>query len=775
MKAPNSLCVITKGLSLVLGGTRASTLLVVGIVGAAGCGEADVRGVSVNAVTASGARPVIPLGVGDYHTCTVGSTGSVVCWGFNGSGQLGDGTTTSATSGVWAQAGAVGVSNGGWHTCAALANGTARCWGYNAHGQLGDGTTTDRYSSVQAGSATNVVSVDVGYNHSCMVVANSWGDILCWGSNSNGQLGVNSTTNSTTPIIPYFTGQAIAVALGDNHTCVLITDGTVQCWGANASGQVGDGTLTERLLPVSVSGLTGVTAIAASGNSTCALISNSTIRCWGENTYGQIGNGGTTNQTTPTAVRNPANTANLTDVSAIGMGVYHSCAVAAGVAYCWGYNGSGQLGNNSTTSSTLPVAVSGVTQATKIDGGLHHTCAVLSDQTVRCWGYNLYGQLGDYSTTNRLTPVGAQSGVNTYDGPVLVVGGNHSCAWSKQWASLRCWGVNDLGQLGDGTTTERHTPVSVGLNDLVSPNGGAGAGSTCAVVSDGTVRCWGGNYRGAVGDGTTTDRLSPTSVSGLSNVVSVDVGQDFACALRSTGSVACWGYNGWGQLGDGTTTTRLSQVGVTGISSAKSLATSYNTTCVVLEDGTVRCWGAGTVGQLGNGSYNSSTTPVTVTGISNAVAITGGSYHFCALLGDHSVKCWGANPYGQLGNGTTSDSASPVDVSGISNAAVSVSGGYGITCAVMVDGTARCWGQNQSGQLGNGTTTDSTTPVTVSGLGSVAMIAADGAVWLGAATGTHVCAMKHNGEVWCWGRNGHGQLGDGSTTNRSSPVQVTGF
>jgi len=341
--------------------------------------------------------------------------------------------------------------------------------------------------------------------------------------------------------------------------------------------------------------------------------------------------------------------------------------------------------------SATPVAVRGLSGATALAAGGAHICALLQTGTVQCWGRNFAGQLGDgTSGGSRATPVAVRglSGVT-----VLVAGSAHTCAL-LQTGTVQCWGLNDNGQLGDGTTANRATPVAVrGLSGVTAL--AAGGAHTCALLQTGTVQCWGSNFSGQLGDGTTTDRLTPAVVSGLSGVTALAAGWDHTCAVLQTGTVQCWGSNFSGQLGDGTTTDRLTPVAVSGLSGVTALAAGGAHTCALLQTGTVQCWGRNESGQLGDGTTANRVTPVAVSGLSGATALAVGGAHTCALLPTGTAQCWGRNESGRLGNGTSGGfRATPVVVSGLSGATALAAGGAH-TCALLQTGTAQCWGENR--------------------------------------------------------------------------------
>ncbi|MGC9974320.1 MAG: hypothetical protein ABSC36_02865 [Gaiellaceae bacterium] len=352
----------------------------------------------------------------------------------------------------------------------------------------------------------------------------------------------------------------------------------------------------------------------------------------------------------------------------------------------------------------------------------------------------------------------------------ISAGGSSTCVLVAD-GGIDCWGFNGDGELGNGTMTNSSTPVAVyGIIGATSVN--TGFKHTCALIGSGLVSCWGDNKLGELGNGTLTSSSTPVAVSALSGVVANSSGAAHTCAVLTDGAVYCWGDNEVGELGLGVLN-QLAPYGisspeqVSGVSNAVGVSAGFLHTCVLISGGSIECWGYNEEGQVGNGTVNAARPhaepfPVHVVGLTNAIAISAGNFHTCALIAGGTVKCWGYIVPSDFRPNELLNSPVPLQAAGIKHA-IAISSGAVHTCALIAGGTVKCWGANQYGQLGNGKTQDSAKPVTVIGIRHVVSISSGG---------VHSCAVLVGGAVKCWGGNDQGELGTGTLTASSVPISV---
>jgi uncharacterized protein (TIGR03437 family) len=336
------------------------------------------------------------------------------------------------------------------------------------------------------------------------------------------------------------------------------------------------------------------------------------------------------------------------------------------------------------------------------------------------WGDNTFGELGNGTTTNSSVPTQVSGLTNL---TAIASGGSFSMALTSD-GSVWTWGHNQFGQLGNGSNSDSSTPVEVsGLGGIVAI--AAGTAFSLALKNDGTVWAWGDNAWGELGNGTNNSSNTPVQVSGLTGAIAISAGPIRSLAIRSDGTAWGWGDNSGGALGIGTISFSNTPVQVSGLTGATAIAAGGQHTLALKSDGTIWAWGNNIAGQLGNGTNKSSNTPVQVSGITGAIAISAGDAHSLALKSDGTVWDWGAGYSGQLGNGSNASSSTPVQVSGLTGV-TAIAGGTQFSLALMNNGTVSAWGDNTAGELGNGSTTGTNVPVAVSGLSGVIGITGGG-------------------------------------------------
>jgi alpha-tubulin suppressor-like RCC1 family protein len=714
---------------------------------------------------------------GYYYTAAIKTDGTLWLWGRNNVGQLGNNTLTHQSSPVqvvgfattWSK-----VSGGIEHTAAIKTDGTLWSWGSGGFGSLGDNTATNRSSPIQTiTGGTTWSQVSAGNEFTFAIKTD--GTLWSWGKNDYGQLGNNTITNRSSPIQTVTLGTTwISVAAGFYNTAAIKTDGTIWTWGDNSTGALGDNTIIHRSSPVQVVGFATTWSSVAGQRRTVAIKKDGTLWSWGSNNRGELGDNTIISKSSPVQVVGFATT-----WSSVACGYYSTKAIKKdGTMWTWGSNSYGALGNNDTvhrSSPVQPLAYAFSTNWSNTSAGAAHTSAIKKDGTLWSWGLGTSGQLGNNTATSTSLPVQEMTYSTIWS--QLSAGSDYAAA-IKTDSTLWLWGLGTSGQLGDNTATSKSSPVqtvSVGGPVWISVDGGVF--NTAAIKSDGTLWAWGSNSSGQLGDGTITYRSSPvqTVVFGV-NWSSVACGREHTAAIKTDGTLWTWGLNNSGQLGDNTLTNKSSPVQTIARGTNWNFVSCGNYhTAAIKTDGTLWTWGSNgytngyygifSFGQLGDNTQSNKSSPVqTIAGGTNWSKVSCGSEHTAAIKTDGTLWVWGFNPFGQLGDNTTTAKSSPIQTIAGGNNWSSISCGFSYTAAIKTDGTLWAWGSNSSGRLGDNTITNRSSPVqTITG----------GTNWSSVGGGRFdTAAIKTDGTLWTWGRNTNGQLGDNTITDKSSPVQT---
>ena len=687
----------------------------------------------------------VSIAAGSYHAIGLDGTGHAWAWGANGFGQLGNGTTSNspvpAAVNIPAGIQLVTAAGGSTHTAALDSSGNAWAWGRNFSGQLGNGGNANSSTPVAVNMPAGLHFKAIAGGEGFTVALDNNGQAWAWGYNGDGELGNGSTTNSSVPVAVNMPAGVsfTAIASGSYHTIALDGSGTVWTWGFNASGQLGDNITASSSTPVQVHVSAGTifTAIAAGSDHSLALDQNGHAWAWGNNFEGQLGNGSTTNSSVPVAVDMPTGVIFTKIIAAAGS--YHSAALDQdGRAWDWGDNFSGELGNGTTTMSTTPVMVAlpASTSFTVLAIGSYHSVALDPGGNAWTWGDNQEDELGNGTMPAYPTAVMAKT-ATAGSFTAVSAGAGYSLALDTDghaWA----WGYNGNGQLGNGTTTTSSVPVPVSMPPGVTFTAiAAHFYHSVALDTNGQAWAWGYNADGELGDGTTTDRSVPVAVimpPGVKFTAIASGGGGHSLALDTSGQAWAWGYNGNGELGDGTTSNSSVPVAV---------AMPPLTTFVAI---------------AGGGNHNPS-------------LVAPGQDHSLAIDSNSHIWAWGANSYGQLGNELAAGSSRPVLVAMPLNATFTSVAGDGGPHSLALDnsGNAWAWGNGYFGELGdgkNGSTANASMPTAVTMPPGVSFTAIAGG-------GGHSLALDSIGNVWGWGENTSGQDGNGTTDNTNVPVQVT--
>ncbi len=557
------------------------------------------------------------------------------------------------------------------------------------------------------------------------------------------------------------------LSVGVGFACT-IRDGDVWCWGEGRAGQLGIAEPEFAAEPVQVAQLPEISFVAAGNNHVCAVAVGGDVFCWGSNDWQQLGivspqteKPGLRIQPFPVPVRVDALPG---PAIAVGAGSEHSCALLEDrTVWCWGANRTGALGRgNIEDVPELPAVVPGISDVADLAIADDTSCVRHTTGAVACWGEGGTGHLGDGTDITRGTP----KVIPDLIADALTLGGDHACALVG--GRYTCWGANPYGQHGDGSDQGGRIPKPLSLVDgFVAIT--AAFDHTCALRDDGTVFCWGANFEGNLGDGTEQARSSPVEVDNGGAVAAVAAGLYSTCAIRVDNRVECWGWGSRGAVGDGrsaSATARRVEL------DASMVAANRYHTCAVVAGGNVECWGLNDAGQLGDNTQTLRTVPVMVARkwTADVQLVTVGDHHSCALTTTGEVWCWGENNDGQLGDGTDQQSFVPVQAQ--VGPMTTVDAGDFHTCGIRAgDSRVLCWGYNELGQLGNGSTVGSKMPVEVID-GTGTPISATQLV-VGENSG---CALTAGDDVVCWGLNNRGQLGvtGGNRDNATLVPGVTG-
>lgn len=740
--------------------------------------------------------------------------GRIFAAGTNQSGQLGTGDNLSSatprqvfTSGVLAEKKIIAVSAGGNHALALDVDGLVYAWGYNQAGQLGDGTNVDSnvpfvVDLAEVPTGRKIVKIAAGPGHSAAI--DELGTVYTWGENAQGQLGDTTTANKSTPVSLSGAGalaglKVAEVSLGggtsymgtSGFTVAVSDTGVLVAWGYNGNGELGDGTTDQRTSPVLVDALVAIKnkvikSVSSGDTFSVAIDSEGKAYAWGLNDFGQLGDGSTNSRLSPVAV-DVSGVLNGKELVQVAAGGEYTLALDdEGTVFAWGSNASGQLGDGSLDNSSVPVAVDPATvlsgkKITAIAAGYRSSLALDDSGSVHGWGLDSQGQLGVglsefIRSPIAITPAGALAGKTIQK---TAFGYFHTLFISE--GLIFAAGRNSDRQLGDGSTTDKSSPIASGTGGVVLAGKAftaiaAGIYHSLALDSAGKVYSWGLNNFGQLGIGS-TENSDPTLVGGLiasKTIVAIAAGGYHSLALDSDGVLYSWGYNVNGQLGVGDTLNRTSPVAVdmTGVLSGKTISSIHGADrhSIVLDSaGKAYSWGANSQGELGDTSTIDRNVPVvvytggaldgkTVTQLSTAM------YHTFALDSAGKIYGWGLNNSGQLGDGTTVRQTAPklIDAGGISGKTISsVAVGFSYSLALDDEGVAYAWGENFDGQLGLNDSLNRTTPTAINSSGALAgkTITSLSTSFAGSAS----FATDSAGVLYGWGRNSFFDLGIGDT------------
>jgi alpha-tubulin suppressor-like RCC1 family protein len=732
---------------------------------------AVVDGAAIDAADPDAMPPLpglVQLSLGWEHACAIDDAGALWCWGRNDLGQLGvdDTDNRGAAIRIGEHSDWTWISAGTGHTCGLRGTpdaGSLWCWGWNADGQVGNGLNgqTRQLTPVEIEPDTTWRRVAAGTMFTCGIQSD--GSLWCWGYNNDGQLANGTPGTPSRAYAPVEVTGSTAwqeITLGAFHACGLQSGGAVYCWGGGFDGRLGYGDedgVADTDTPVAMPTASTWIQIDAGENHTCALSADFDVWCWGNNGAGQADGMGGLSPLVPTLMVGISG-----DWEQVSSGTLHTCARRSGEIACWGFNESGQTGG--VPGGSLMADTTVFAGLLAVAAGGDSTCVLLDDGTVRCFGGNGAGQIGNGEIANKLVPV--RVGADGEPWASVEIGVNHSCA-INQASELWCWGRNLEGQLGLGHASPITVPTRVTAPDLDWVQVAAGSGHTCAVANGDDLYCWGSESEGETG--TAGDSNLPLRIESGRDWQQVTTGTSTTCALTTGGERACMGRNAEGQKGNGDLLPMgaIEYFGATDADDWLMLSEGvFGGSAITLTAPTeLYSWGDDSYGQLGDGTPTmASTTEPTL----SASAGTGWTevhqalFHACGLRAG-ALMCWGySNPVGADNAGVIVPL--PADV-GVTDDWVSVDTGSDVSCAVRADGELFCWGLNEFGQLGNGQSALQQLDIVplASPIGGGEFVRVGVGSQRGCAIKSDTAASAPPGSLWCWGENLHGAVGDGTS------------
>ena len=650
-----------------------------------------------------------------------------------------------------------------------LQSGRAWGWGFNSSGQVGNNSTANQFTPVSVlGAVKTFCKISAGAAHSLAIDKN--GRAWAWGINAVGQLGNNAIVAQFTPVSVLGAVKTfchIAASLG-NHSLAIDKNGRLWAWGDNGNGRLGNNTIISQRTPISVLGAIKTFCKIAVGNAWSAAIDkNGRVWCWGNGGDGRLGTGSTASALTPVSVIGAVKT-----FCHIGAGNATTAAIDKnGLIWSWGFNNSGQLGNGANIAQCTPVSLAGTRKTfCKISLSNGQTLALDKNGRAWGWGFNANALLGDNSVTARNTPVSVAGQVKTFC--EIAAGSQHAVAIDKNgntWA----WGPNGTGQLGASIPLSVKTAKSIVLGaNKTFCHIATGIDYSMGLDKNGRLWSWGANTSGRLGDNSTTARYTPVSVLGaVKTFCKIEIGDGHALAITNGGRVWAWGLNTSGRLGDNSITSRITPVSVLGaVKTFCRIAAGSDHSAAIQNNGRAWCWGLNLFGNLGDSTQTSRLTPVSVAGaIKTFCQISAGLGFTIAIDKNGRGWGWGLNDFGLLGDNTSTNRLTPVSVAGAVKTFCAINCGYAHTLAIDKNGRVWGWGYNGSFELGIGIGGDEDfriTPMSLAGAVKTFCQISAGE--------SHSLAIDKNGRVWGWGNNSLGQLGNNSLTKQSTPVSLAG-